>query len=118
MSEQWECPACGKLYPTVPDECECGARVYLQTPHSGTHRVKSRKMAILLALFFGWIGAHRFYLGQPLRGMIFVLFFWTLIPCLYGWIDMMEYIFSPIAFQAKYNRLVAPSIQEKRFENR
>jgi len=32
--------------------------------------MKNRKIAIVLAIFGGVIGAHRFYLGQTLRGIL------------------------------------------------
>ena len=35
--------------------------------------------AVLLALFLGGLGAHRFYLGV-LWGIVYVVFCWTLIP--------------------------------------
>src|SRR5690606_36098257 len=34
-----------------------------------------RKIAIVLAIFLGWLGAHRFYLGQIGRGLIYILLF-------------------------------------------
>jgi|SRR5690606_8688499 len=34
-----------------------------------------RKIAILLAILLGWLGAHRFYLGQIGRGLIYLLLF-------------------------------------------
>ena len=34
-----------------------------------------RKIAILLAIFLGWLGAHRFYRGQIGRGLIYILLF-------------------------------------------
>ena len=47
----------------------------------------SRGVAILLALFFGWIGIPRFYMNKPFSGMLYLLFFWTTIPL---WISIIE----------------------------
>ena len=35
---------------------------------------------LLLALFLGGIGAHDFYVGKPLKGLIKLVFCWTGIP--------------------------------------
>ncbi len=35
--------------------------------------VKSKKTAVLLALFFGYLGVHKFYLGYTVPGIIFLL---------------------------------------------
>ena len=41
---------------------------------------KDVTVAILLALFLGGLGAHRFYLRQYGLGILYVLFVWTFIP--------------------------------------
>ena len=41
-------------------------------------RRKDTKIAILLALFLGGLGAHRFYMGQTGLGILYLVFFWTL----------------------------------------
>lgn len=105
MSEPWICPACGKTYAQPPDVCECGA-IALRVVGN-----KKKKIVILLALFLGWMGAHRFYLGQPFKGALYLLFFWTLVPFFFSLIDIGEYIFTnPYNFNVKYNKLVPASI--------
>ena len=49
---------------------------------------KSKGIAILLCLFLGGIGAHHFYLGHTIRGLFYLLFFWTLIPLFLSLIDL------------------------------
>jgi TM2 domain-containing membrane protein YozV/ribosomal protein L40E len=44
-------------------------------------------VGILLALFLGGFGAHRFYLRQTGRGVLYLLFCWTGIPSLIGLIE-------------------------------
>jgi TM2 domain-containing membrane protein YozV len=39
--------------------------------------MKSKSTAALLAFFFGWIGAHRFYLGQKVLGVLYIILFFT-----------------------------------------
>lgn len=103
--EAWACPFCGAMSPEPQDECSsCGAVAFRVAGD------KKRKTAILLALFFGWVGVHRFYLGQPVRGAIYLLFFWTFIPFLLSLIDALEYgILGRLGVDNKYNGLVPAS---------
>jgi TM2 domain-containing membrane protein YozV len=43
-------------------------------------RRKDTTVAILLAIFLGGFGAHHFYLGRTGLGVLYLCFFWTLIP--------------------------------------
>lgn len=66
-------------------------------------RVKNRGVAATLAFFMGGVGAHKFYLGRVGSGILYLLFFWTLIPALVGLCEGIVYAFSTEeAFQAKY----------------
>jgi TM2 domain-containing membrane protein YozV len=40
----------------------------------------SRLLAIFLAISFGWLGAHRFYLGDRRTGVKYLTYCWTMIP--------------------------------------
>lgn len=68
-----------------------------------------RKMAIVLALFLGWLGAHRFYLGQTGIGVAYliILYFFAPLAVILGLIDAIRYIFmsdeafSPSGLQAR-----------------
>ena len=78
-------------------------------PHCGAHQsggtigTKSRVTAILLAFFLGGFGAHKFYLGRPGAGIIYLIFFWTFIPALIAFVEFIVYIcMSDEAFTAKY----------------
>src|SRR4029077_7481510 len=53
---------------------------------------KSRVAAIVLALFLGWLGIHKFYLGKVALGVIYLLFFWTGIPGFIAWIEAILYL--------------------------
>ncbi|QAA92900.1 TM2 domain-containing protein [Pollutimonas thiosulfatoxidans] len=54
-----------------------------------------RKMAIVLAIFLGWLGAHRFYLGQIGWGIVFLilLYFFAPLAIVAGFIDAIRYLF-------------------------
>jgi len=49
--------------------------------------MKNKVTAGILAIFFGWLGVHRFYLGQIGRGVLYLIFSFTMIPLLIGFID-------------------------------
>lgn len=49
--------------------------------------MKSKGIAVLLAIFLGGLGIHKFYLDKPGIGLIYLLFCWTLVPALLGLID-------------------------------
>ena len=54
---------------------------------------KQRKIAIVLALLLGWIGGHRFYLGQIGWGVFYLIVFLLFAPLavLLGLIDAVRY---------------------------
>lgn len=81
------CRGCGtKIHKSAVHCVTCGA---VQRSVSN----KSRNVAILLAFFLGGLGAHKFYLGQPGRGILYALFCWTFIPALLALISFFRMIF-------------------------
>lgn len=51
---------------------------------------RSRKdvtTAVLLAVFLGGFGAHRFYMGEIGWGVVYLLFGWTMIPVIAGLVE-------------------------------
>ena len=68
--------------------------------------MKSKTTAILLCLFLGGFGIHKFYLGESGKGIMYLLFFWTGIPCLlalFGFIGLL--VMSDDEFNWKYNHV-------------
>jgi len=66
--------------------------------------VKDRTVAIVLAFFLGGFGVHKFYLGNNLAGVLYLLFSWTLIPSLIAFFDFLGLLLmSEQVFQAQYN---------------
>jgi TM2 domain-containing membrane protein YozV len=56
--------------------------------HSQIHPyAKDEATGVLLALILGSFGAHHFYLGRNGLGILYLLFFWTGLPALLGFIE-------------------------------
>ena len=94
------CSGCATIIhrdaPTCP---QCGAP---QADVYGIDR-KSRGVAIVLALFLGGFGAHKFYLGRSGWGLLYLIFCWTFIPAIIAFIELIIYAcMSEQAFHAKY----------------
>lgn len=53
---------------------------------------KDETVGVLLALFLGGFGAHRFYLGDTGLAIVYLIFCWTFIP---GLIAFIECFFMP-----------------------
>lgn len=66
--------------------------------------IKSRGVAIILAILLGSIGAHRFYLGEIKLGVIYLLLSWTGISFILSIIDIIKLVLmNDSKFQSKYN---------------
>lgn len=51
-----------------------------------------KKKYIWLTVLTGWFGGHRFYTKRYFLGAVYLVFFWTLIPVMMSFIDLMEVI--------------------------
>jgi TM2 domain-containing membrane protein YozV len=79
------CSTCGKQIHIKAEICpSCGVRAM------GTSSTGASKVALLLiTIFLGGVGGHKFYLKKYGQGILYFLFFWTLIP---GMIALIEFI--------------------------
>lgn len=57
--------------------------------------VKRRKY-LLIAVLTGWMGGHRFYTRQYVKGILYLLFFWTGMPMAMTVIDLLIAIPKPV----------------------
>lgn len=64
---------------------------------------KSRTVAVLLALFLGGVGTHKFYLGKVGTGLLYLLFCWTFIPTIIAFFEAIRWLcMSNESFAEKY----------------
>ena len=121
------CPQCGAPVAANATKCEyCGAAVtpaapaqntqtvqqpqviYVQQPIApGSDRsnwpIKNKAVAGLLGILFGGLGIHKFYLDQKSKGILYLLFCWTYIPAILGFIEGITILCSNDEnFQLKY----------------
>lgn len=84
------CHECGKVINAKAEICpHCGVRQALQITSNSPSRVSS----ILLALFLGGLGLHKFYMGKTIQGLFYLLFCWTGVPAFIGVIEGIVYCF-------------------------
>ena len=103
------CPKCGapvsqELLPPAGSGFEVEFPVVQATPRRRSGEQKSKTTAALLALLIGGIGAHHFYLGNAVMGIIYILACWTFIPAIVAFVEAIVFLtMSDDAFDAKYN---------------
>ena len=56
--------------------------------------IKSKVAAGVLGIFLGGIGIHKFYMGKIGMGILYLLFCWTGIPAVVGFIEGIIYLCS------------------------
>lgn len=56
--------------------------------------VKSKTVAGILGIFFGGLGLHKFYMGKPLMGILYLCLSWTFVPEVIGFFEGISYLCS------------------------
>ena len=49
----------------------------------------SKGIYIMLALFLGGVGIHKFYSGKWIQGLLYLVFVWTYVPVALSLIDVV-----------------------------
>lgn len=108
-ADEMFCSSCGAIIKKEAEICpKCGVRQKESPNTNNSHRhykIKSRVTAAILALLLGGIGAHKFYIGKVGMGLVYLIFFWTYIPAIIGFIEGIIYLTSTSSdeeFSAKY----------------
>ena len=100
------CFACGQSIDTRAEICpKCGVRQPGQGNGLGTTTAsgKNRVTAALFALLLGGLGVHKFYLGKPVQGILYLVFCWTFVPAIIGLVEgILLLTKSDAAFAADY----------------
>jgi TM2 domain-containing membrane protein YozV len=98
MYETAFCRICGSEIMAEAEICpKCGVRQYKPSD-------KSKTTAGILAILLGGLGIHKFYMGKPLQGILYLLFCWTFIPAIVSFIEGLMYFFeSDEKFQSRLN---------------
>ncbi|MBQ7703864.1 MAG: 5-bromo-4-chloroindolyl phosphate hydrolysis family protein [Selenomonadaceae bacterium] len=58
--------------------------------------IQKKLVQSALAIFLGSLGAHKFYQGKTLQGVLYLLFFWTTLPTWISFIEGVRYLFMPV----------------------
>ena len=88
------CYVCGATIDARAEICpRCGVRQQPPpAPSLDAQLGHSRILAALLGIFLGSFGIHKFYLGKTGQGILYLIFFWTLIPGIVGFIEGIWYL--------------------------
>lgn len=103
MSDMIYCRGCGKqIHKTAPTCPSCGA-VQASELHDGGD-LKTQTAAGLWCVFLGQFGAHWFYLGRTVAGVLSLLFFWTAIPGIIAFVNGLQIAYGDrYVWAKKYN---------------
>ncbi len=72
--------------------------------------MRNRIIAALFAFFLGGFGAHKFYLGQTGWGILYLVFCWTFIPSVAGFVEFVILLTtSDQAFDRRFNQGILPN---------
>ena len=106
------CHECGEIIRAKAEICpKCGCRqsdsgVVLAPSSMGmgvNSGPRSRTTAAILAILLGGLGAHKFYLGKPLWGVLYLVFVLTFIPAIVSLFEGVWYLMmSDADFQKRF----------------
>ena len=78
--------------------------------------VQTKLIQSALAIFLGSFGAHKFYQGKTLQGIIYFLLSWTTLPMWVSLVEGIRYLFMPV--EDFYNQYIKKDNAKKTRDNR
>jgi TM2 domain-containing membrane protein YozV len=76
----------------------------IQVASSGMPGGRKRMTAVILALLLGWMGGHKFYLGENIAGSLYLMWSWTSVPLILSLYEAMVLSqMSTVNFNMTYN---------------
>lgn len=98
------CRGCGAgIHETAPTCPKCGAPQDTVQRGVSAGSAPNKVTAAVLALVLGGVGAHKFYLGSIFLGLLYLVFCWTFIPAIVGFVEGIYYLtLSDADFARKY----------------
>ena len=107
-ADEMFCKSCGAIIKKEAEICpKCGVRNKSSSGRVTSKKIKSRMIAVILAILLGGLGIHKFYIGRHGWGFIYLILFWTGIPLIVGIVEGIIYLTSTSTdeeFSAKYVR--------------
>lgn len=92
MSSMIYCHGCGKQIHESATSCpHCGAQ-NKNNPQQNSSGQKNKVVAAVFGILLGGLGIHKFYLGKVGLGILYLLFCWTGIPSIVGFIEGIIYL--------------------------
>lgn len=95
------CHECGDIIRVKAEICpKCGVRQPFASPldinqiksFTGQGGPRSRVTAGILGILLGGLGIHKFYLGKPVWGVVYILLVWTFLPAILGLIEGLNFL--------------------------
>lgn len=77
---------------------DCGSQIAAKAeicPYCGVRQMnspKSKTVAGWLGILVGGLGIHKFYMGHNWMGVLYLVFFWTYVPAIVGFIEGVMYL--------------------------
>lgn len=104
---EYRCEYCGHTFTPVKNRPVQAPQQFVSQPNfnqsqvqhnfqsaldSGISGSKNRTTAAILGIILGGFGAHHFYLGNTGKGILYLVFFWTYIPAVVGFVEGIIYL--------------------------
>lgn len=98
-----KCKHCQEIIDPALREARGATQMAVTATATHQKKPKDKTVAVVLALLLGGLGLHKFYLDQPIMGLVYLLFCWTFIPVVISFFDALLLAFmSQQAFHQRY----------------